>query len=153
MFKNNIATNNGYYLTGSSNLTDAGLGLKPTSNVELTIGDSVNKANSDYKEVCHWFEDIWKKAKEKIRKYNGAILADAVGLGKTFSALAVIKFFQIQGYTTVLLCPKKLQQNWTQYLKGAGSRFDKDRFDYQIHCHTVSFSILIMQHCSLSTLL
>lgn len=222
MFKNNIAQNNGYYLTGSSNLTDAGLGLKPTSNVELTIGDSVNKANPDYKEVCHWFEDIWKAAKEKIqdpanptaglisvkdyfirmieeyfrkytpeeiyykilyelfkadldldgssiehqqdmsllqtseiwrtlfnyqqkgvislikmlRKYNGAILADAVGLGKTFSALAVIKFFQIQGYTTVLLCPKKLQQNWTQYLKGAGSRFDKDRFDYQVRFHT-----------------
>lgn len=222
MFKNNIAQNNGYYLTGSSNLTDAGLGLKTTSNVELTIGDSVNKANPDYKEVCRWFEDIWKTAKEKIkdpenpaaglitvkdyfirmieeyfrkyspeeiyykilyelfkadldldgssiehqqdmsllqtseiwrtlfnyqqkgvislikmlRKYNGAILADAVGLGKTFSALAVIKFFQIQGYTTVLLCPKKLQQNWTQYLKGAGSRFDKDRFDYQVRFHT-----------------
>ena len=222
MFKNNIAQNNGYYLTGSSNLTDAGLGLKPTSNVELTIGDSVNKANPDYKEVCRWFEDIWKTAKDKIqdpanptaglisvkdyfirmieeyfrkytpqeiyykilyelfkadldldgssiehqqdmsllqtsviwrtlfnyqqkgvislikmlRKYNGAILADAVGLGKTFSALAVIKFFQIQGYTTVLLCPKKLQQNWTQYLKGAGSRFDKDRFEYQVRFHT-----------------
>lgn len=222
MFKNSVPQNNGYYLTGSSNLTDAGLGLKKTSNVELTIGDSVNKANSDYKEVCRWFEDIWKSAKEKIqdpndpkaglismkdyfirmieeyfrkytpeeiyykilyelfkadleldstsiehqenmsllqtseiwrtlfnyqqkgvislikmlRKYNGAILADAVGLGKTFSALAVIKFFQIQGYTTVLLCPKKLQQNWTQYLKGAGSRFDKDRFDYQVRFHT-----------------
>ena len=222
MFKNDVAQNNGYYLTGSSNLTDAGLGLKPTSNVELTIGDSVNKANSDYKEVCRWFEDIWKTAKEKIqdpanptaglisvkdyfirmieeyfrkytpeeiyykilyelfkadleldgasiehqqdmsllqtseiwrtlfnyqqkgvislikmlRKYNGAILADAVGLGKTFSALAVIKFFQIQGYTTILLCPKKLQQNWTQYLKGAGSRFDKDRFDYLVRFHT-----------------
>ena len=67
MFKNNIARNNGYYLTGSSNLTDAGLGLKPTSNIELTIGDSVNKANPDYKEVCHWFEDIWKTAKEKIQ--------------------------------------------------------------------------------------
>ena len=222
MFKNNIAQNNGYYLTGSSNLTDAGLGLKPTSNVELTIGESCNKANPDYKEVCRWFEDLWKTAKDKIkdpenpalglvtvkdyfirmieeyfrkyspeeiyykilyelfkadldlegssiehqqdmsllqtseiwrtlfnyqqkgvislikmlRKYNGAILADAVGLGKTFSALAVIKFFQIQGYTTVLLCPKKLQQNWTQYLKGAGSRFDKDRFDYQVRFHT-----------------
>ena len=67
MFKNNVAQNNGYYLTGSSNLTDAGLGLKRTSNVELTIGDSVNKANSDYKEVCRWFEDIWKTAKEKIQ--------------------------------------------------------------------------------------
>ena len=222
MFRNNVPQNNGYYLTGSSNLTDAGLGLKKSSNVELTIADSVNKANSDYKEVCHWFEDIWKEAKDRIqdptnptaglisvkdyfirmieeyfrkyspeeiyykilyelfkadldldtssiehqqdmsllqtseiwrtlfnyqqkgvislikmlRKYNGAILADAVGLGKTFSALAVIKFFQIQGYTTILLCPKKLQQNWTQYLKGAGSRFDKDRFDYQVRFHT-----------------
>ena len=67
MFKNNIAQNNGYYLTGSSNLTDAGLGLKKTSNVELTIGDSVNKANPDYKEVCRWFDDIWKNAKEKIK--------------------------------------------------------------------------------------
>ena len=222
MFRNNVRQNNGYYLTGSSNLTDAGLGLKASPNVELTIGESVNTANSDFKDVCNWFEDIWKTAKEKIqdpdgspdtqisvkdyfirmiedyfrkytpeeiyykiiyelfradldldrtsiehqqdmsllqtskiwrtlfnyqqkgvislikmlRKYNGAILADAVGLGKTFSALAVIKFFQIQGYTIVLLCPKKLQQNWTQYLKGAGSRFDKDRFDYQVRFHT-----------------
>lgn len=71
-----------------------------------------------------------------LRKYNGAILADAVGLGKTFSALAVIKYFQTQSYTTVLLCPKKLEQNWTQYLHGAGSRFDKDEFDYQVRFHT-----------------
>lgn len=45
-----------------------------------------------------------------LRKYNGAILADAVGLGKTFSALAVMKYFQTQGFTTVLLCPKSLSR-------------------------------------------
>ena len=45
-----------------------------------------------------------------LRKYGGAILADAVGLGKTFSALAVIKYFQTQSYLTVLLCPKKLEE-------------------------------------------
>lgn len=47
-----------------------------------------------------------------LQKYNGAILADAVGLGKTWSALAVMKFFQLQGREVILLCPKKLQNNW-----------------------------------------
>ena len=71
-----------------------------------------------------------------LRKYNGAILADAVGLGKTFSALAVIKFYQTKGYTTVLFCPKKLQQNWTQYHVGSNSRFEKDGFKYEVRFHT-----------------
>ena len=222
MFKNNNPKNDSFYLTGSSNLTDAGLGLKATSNIELTMGDPVKLSDKDYKEVCSWFEDIWKMAAEQIpsdpanpksekisvkdyfikkiddyfrrytpeeiyykilfelfnsdieldgsiehrqdmsflqtseiwktlfkyqqqgvislikmlRKYNGAILADAVGLGKTFSALAVIKYFQTQNYVTVLLCPKKLEQNWTQYLKRHGSRFDKDEFDYIVRFHT-----------------
>ena len=71
-----------------------------------------------------------------LRKYNGAILADAVGLGKTFSALAVIKYFQTQNYLTVLLCPKKLEESWTQYLKRHGLRFEKDEFDYVVRFHT-----------------
>ncbi len=71
-----------------------------------------------------------------LRKYNGAILADAVGLGKTFSALAVIKYFQTQNYLTVLLCPKKLEQNWDQYLRRRGSRFEKDEFDYIVRFYT-----------------
>ena len=71
-----------------------------------------------------------------LRHYNGAILADAVGLGKTFSALAVIKYFQTQNYTTLLLCPKKLQENWKQYLRRHESRFEKDEFDYIVRFHT-----------------
>ena len=71
-----------------------------------------------------------------LRKYNGAILADAVGLGKTFSALAVINYFQTQNYLTVLLCPKKLEQNWDQYLRRRNSRFEKDEFDYIVRFHT-----------------
>lgn len=71
-----------------------------------------------------------------LRKYNGAILADAVGLGKTFSALAVIKYFQTQGYTSVLFCPKKLENNWTQYLRRHQSRFESDEFDYIVRFHT-----------------
>lgn len=71
-----------------------------------------------------------------LRKYNGAILADAVGLGKTFSALAVIKYFQTQNYVTVLLCPKKLEQNWAQYKRRRNSRFETDEFDYIVRFHT-----------------
>lgn len=222
MFRNNVQRNDSFYLTGSSNLTDAGLGLKKSSNVELSIGDPCKQNKPEYQAVCSWFEDIWKHAADKIsidpnnpksekisikeyfvkqiedyfrkytpeeiyykilfelfnadidlesgiehkqdmsllqtsaiwntlfnyqqkgvislikmlRKYNGAILADAVGLGKTFSALAVIKFFQTQGYTTLLLCPKKLEQNWTQYLRRHGSQFDRDEFDYVVRFHT-----------------
>ncbi|GAG90091.1 unnamed protein product, partial [marine sediment metagenome] len=71
-----------------------------------------------------------------LQKYNGAILADAVGLGKTWTALAVIKFFQLQGRETLLLCPKKLEANWNRYKKHQESRFEKDQLDYFIRFHT-----------------
>ena len=71
-----------------------------------------------------------------LQKYNGAILADAVGLGKTWSALAVMKFFQLQGREVILLCPKKLDNNWRRYLKYQDSRFEKDQFDFFIRFHT-----------------
>jgi len=71
-----------------------------------------------------------------LQKYNGAILADAVGLGKTWSALAVMKFFQLQGREIILTCPKKLQNNWHRYLRHQNSKFEKDQFDYFIRFHT-----------------
>ena len=72
----------------------------------------------------------------KIQRFNGAILADAVGLGKTYSALAVIKFFELSGYKVILLCPKKLSQNWKRYQKDQGSRFDQDEFEFWMAFHT-----------------
>lgn len=211
-----------FYLTGSSNLTDSGLGLKKSSNVELTMAKTADDSDADYRELRAWFNEVWHSASDTLpvdrekpkgerisvkeyfirqiddffrkyspeeiyykilfelfnsdleldasiehrqdmsllqtstiwktlfnyqqkgvislikmlRKYNGAILADAVGLGKTFSALAVIKYFQTQGYTTVLLCPKKLEHNWTQYLRRHNSRFESDDFDYIVRLHT-----------------
>lgn len=72
-----------------------------------------------------------------MKSYNGAILADAVGLGKTWEALAVMKYFEIsEGSQIVLICPKKLSQNWEKYLKRRGSRFEADNFDYVIRYHT-----------------
>lgn len=71
-----------------------------------------------------------------LQKYNGAILADAVGLGKTWTALAVMKYFQLKGYTVLLLCPKKLANNWQQYKIGNKSRFEKDELEYFVRFHT-----------------
>ena len=56
-----------------------------------------------------------KGAINKILKHNGCILADSVGLGKTFEALAVIKYFELKNESVLVLCPKKLRENWTVY--------------------------------------
>lgn len=72
-----------------------------------------------------------------IKTHHGAILADAVGLGKTYQALAVMKYFEIsEGCEVILLCPKKLEQNWSAYLKKRNSKFEDDKFDYVIRYHT-----------------
>ncbi|NMB51573.1 MAG: DEAD/DEAH box helicase family protein [Bacteroidales bacterium] len=212
-----------YFISGSSNLTEAGIGLKTTNNVELNIAETGD--NAQYKELVNWFESLWIKPQahknktiinndgtktkvnfkeylineiEKIfikytpreiyfkilfelfgsqlieqendpdfnrqvgrlensviynslydfqkkgvlslirmlQKYNGAILADAVGLGKTWSALAVMKFFQLQGREVLLLCPKKLENNWKRYRKNQESKFEKDQFDFFVRFHT-----------------
>jgi len=209
---------NHYFVSGSSNLTEAGIGQKSTSNVELNIAETGN--NNQYNELLDWFNALWvrpqahsqktliddngktykkdfktylideisklfkiyspeqiyfkilfelfneenenpeiqkqlikledtnifqtlydfqrvgvKSLIKMLNKYNGAILADAVGLGKTWSALAVMKAFQ-SDHKIILMCPKKLEQNWRQYQEGENSIFDEDKFDYLIRFHT-----------------
>ena len=212
-----------YFISGSSNLTEAGIGLKITNNIELNIAETGN--NNQFKELTVWFDQLWDKPQahkhktiilengktekipfkeylidqiEKIfiqytprelyykvlfelfgtqildeqndpefnrqvgrlensviynslyefqkkgalslikmlQKYNGAILADAVGLGKTWSALAVMKFFQLKGHEVMLLCPKKLENNWSRYKYGGESRFEKDELGFSIRFHS-----------------
>ena len=60
-------------------------------------------------------KDGVKGAINKILKHNGCIIADSVGLGKTFEALAVIKYFELLNHKVLVLCPKKLRENWTVY--------------------------------------
>ncbi len=75
----------------------------------------------------------------KILAHNGCILADSVGLGKTFEALAVIKYFQSLNYRILVLCPKKLKENWTIYKAQNNSELNillEDRFDYAVLSHT-----------------
>ena len=73
----------------------------------------------------------------KLETYNGCILADSVGLGKTFSALAVIKYYELRNRTVLVLCPKKLADNWITY-KGnlKNNPLVKDRFSFDVLCHT-----------------
>jgi len=214
---------NKYFISGSSNLTEAGIGKKQTNNLELNIAETGN--NSQYKELVEWFETLWHKPqahKEKtilakdgtsrkidfkqylieaiakifieysprdiyynilfelfgnqileiendpefnrqvgrlentavfnalydfqkkgvlslirmLQKYDGAILADAVGLGKTWSALAVMKFFQMQGREVILLCPKKLDNNWRRYKEDQASKFEVDKLKFFMRFHT-----------------
>ena len=219
-----------FYISGSSNLTEAGIGIKQSDNFELNIADF--GGNEQYKEILNWFNALWEHPKahnfkilvdengketkidfktylineisklfqeflpkdiyfkilferfyndislsintpeyqrniqklkdseiynalyefqqkgaesliNRIEKYNGAILADAVGLGKTWTALAVMKYFQNkrdddgnQKYDILLLCPKKLHQNWLKYRKDQNSRFEADKLNYAIRFHT-----------------
>jgi ERCC4-related helicase len=217
IYRDNDSRKN-FHIIGSSNLTDAGLGLRDSSNIELNTaatGDS-----NDFRELRKWFKKQWDNvAQDKmelpdkskvdvkqyiieliqklfkeytpedlyykvlyerfkddfntftndaefkreiahleetvifqtlfsyqqkgvlsiinmLQKYNGAILADAVGLGKTWTALAVMKYFEMKGYTVMVFCPKKLRHNWAQYTAGSGSRFEKDDISYFVRHHT-----------------
>ncbi|MBK7691362.1 MAG: DEAD/DEAH box helicase family protein [Bacteroidetes bacterium] len=220
---NDIDPQKDYYISGSSNLTEAGVGLKTTNNVELNIGSF--GSDPQYNELIKWFESLWARPQahdyktvvdgngsvnripfkqylideikkifteyspkqlyykvlfelfgdellfekdnpefnrqigrlentviynslyefqqkgvlsliKMLQKYEGAILADAVGLGKTWTALAVMKFYQLQGREVILICPKKLQYNWRIYQKNQNSKFEKDTFEYSIRFHT-----------------
>ncbi|HWC23848.1 MAG TPA: helicase-related protein [Flexivirga sp.] len=73
----------------------------------------------------------------KLETYNGCILADSVGLGKTFTALAVIKYYELRNKSVLVLCPKKLAENWTNYNANLTTNiFGSDRFNYDVLAHT-----------------
>ena len=84
-------------------------------------------------------KDAVKGAINKIRQHNGCIIADSVGLGKTFEALAIIKYFELLNNRVLVLCPKKLRDNWTMYRAENNSElnlFLRDRFAYTVLSHT-----------------
>ncbi len=74
---------------------------------------------------------------DKLSKYNGCIIADSVGLGKTFEALAVIKYFELRNDKVLVLCPKKLRDNWLVYTQNdKRNLLANDRFNYDVLNHT-----------------
>ncbi len=92
--------------------------------------------------------EVWKRlynfqrdgvigAIKKLEKYNGCIIADSVGLGKTFEALAVIKYYELKNNRVLVLTPKKLRENWMIYKSNdIRNILSKDRFNYDILNHT-----------------
>ena len=73
----------------------------------------------------------------KLEKYNGCILADSVGLGKTFTALAVIKYYENRNKSVLVLCPKKLTNNWNTYKDNyINNPIAADRLNYDVLYHT-----------------
>lgn len=73
----------------------------------------------------------------KLERYNGCILADSVGLGKTFTALAVIKYYENRNKSVLVLCPKKLAENWNTYKDNyVNNPIAADRLNYDVLFHT-----------------
>ena len=73
----------------------------------------------------------------KLENYNGCILADSVGLGKTYTALAVIKYYELRMMRVLVLCPKKLSDNWMTYSRNSKKNtLQEDKFRYDVLYHT-----------------
>lgn len=107
------------------------------------VEDNIIKKGVNFKDTLIWNklyqfqQDGVIGAIDKMEKYNGCILADSVGLGKTFSALAVIKYYELRNDRVLVLCPKKLRDNWTIYTQNDKRNIlEKDRFNYDVLHHT-----------------
>ena len=90
-----------------------------------------------WKALYGFQKDGTKSAINMIMNHGGCILADSVGLGKTFTALAVIKFFELMNERVLVLCPKRLRRNWAVYKSNDRlNPFIEDRFMYDVLSHT-----------------
>ena len=105
--------------------------------------DELPKESTGFKDSIIW-QKLYNFQKDaalavinKLEKFNGCILADSVGLGKTFTALSVIKYFESRNRTVLVLCPKKLYENWNTYRQNyVNNPLAKDRLNYDVLYHT-----------------
>ena len=105
--------------------------------------ETIIRSKTGFKETIVW-NKLYKfqrdgvlGAIDKLEKYNGCILADSVGLGKTFEALAVIKYYELRNDRVLVLCPKKLRENWAIFTRNDKRNIlNNDRFRYDILNHT-----------------
>lgn len=105
--------------------------------------DSIIRSKTGFKNTVVWNKlykfqrDGVMGAIDKLEKYNGCIIADSVGLGKTFEALAVIKYYELRNDRVLVLCPKKLRENWSVYtINDKRNLLSADRFNYDVLNHT-----------------
>lgn len=105
--------------------------------------DSIINVKTGFKDTLIW-NKLYKfqrdgvlGAIDKLTQHNGCIIADSVGLGKTFEALAVIKYFELRNHKVLVLCPKKLRDNWLVYTQNdKRNLLSNDRFNYDVLNHT-----------------
>lgn len=105
------------------------------------IDDSLKRSSllesSIWKMLYSFQKDGVKGVINKLREFNGCILADSVGLGKTFEALAVIKYYELRNERVLVLCPKKLRQNWTTFnTNNRLNPLNDDGFSFDVLSHT-----------------
>jgi hypothetical protein len=95
------------------------------------------KQTEIWKRLYQFQKDAVIGAINKLEKYNGCILADSVGLGKTFTALAIIKYYELRNKSVLVLCPKKLGDNWLTYKQNVTNNIlYADRLRYDVLYHT-----------------
>ncbi len=105
--------------------------------------ENIIKSKTGFKDTIVW-NKLYKFQKDgvlgaidKLEKHNGCIIADSVGLGKTFEALAVIKYYELRNDRVLVLCPKKLRDNWTVFtINDKRNLLASDRFNYDVLNHT-----------------
>ncbi len=105
--------------------------------------ENIIRSKTGFKDTAVW-NKLYKFQKDgvlgaidKLEKHNGCIIADSVGLGKTFEALAVIKYYELRNDRVLVLCPKKLRDNWTVYtVNDKRNLLSSDRFNYDVLNHT-----------------
>ncbi len=105
--------------------------------------EKIIKTKTGFKDTIVW-RKLYKFQKDgvmgaidKLEKHNGCIIADSVGLGKTFEALAVIKYYELRNDRVLVIVPKKLRENWTIYtINDKRNLFSSDRFNYDVLNHT-----------------
>lgn len=111
--------------------------LEDISEDELPKEATGFKNSTIWEKLYNFQRDAALAVINKLEKYNGCILADSVGLGKTFTALSVIKYFESRNRTVLVLCPKKLFENWNTYRQNyVNNPLAKDRLNYDILYHT-----------------
>jgi len=105
--------------------------------------EKIIKTKTGFKDTLVW-NKLYKfqrdgviGAIDKLEKHNGCIIADSVGLGKTFEGLAVIKYYELRNDRVLVLCPKKLRDNWSLYtINDKRNVLSADRFNFDVLNHT-----------------
>ena len=111
--------------------------LLDSGKTDADLGRTSLFETDTWKALFEFQKDGVKGSINKILRYNGCIIADSVGLGKTFEALAVIKYFELKNERVLVLCPKKLRENWNVYTANSNlNPFLGDRYRYDVLSHT-----------------